>query len=118
MANQPAVVHDNHTPADCHLCHRHAIGIGIGFTNRNDTDPRWLCAECALIIEDIRRIKRMDAYELRARAGGMEAAGPLVEEFGADLGEWSEEQVLMFCGAIWEGCALELRRLIRTEAPF
>lgn len=105
-----------HDPADCHVCGMHAIGIG--FSARNPEDVRWLCAECSLILDDIKRIKRMDAYELRARSGGMDAAGPLVEEWGADLGEWSEEQVLQFCGVVWKGCANELRRLIRTEAPF
>ncbi|RWN51411.1 MAG: hypothetical protein EOS04_24380 [Mesorhizobium sp.] len=110
---------DEHTPADCHFCGKHAIGIGIGFTSQRDKDPKWLCAECGLILEDFKRIKRVDAYELRARQGGMDAAGPLVEEWGADLSEWTEEQVLMFCGRIWDGCAAELRRLVREQAvPF
>ena len=108
----------NTDPADCHVCGKHATGIGIGFTTPRDKDPRWLCVECSLMIEDIKRVKRMDAYELAARAGGMDAAGPLVEEFGTDLGAWSEEQVLFFCGRIWDGCADRLRQLIRTEAPF
>jgi len=108
----------NHDPADCWWCGQRATGIGIGFTTARDTDPRWLCMDCAPLAEDIRRVKRPDAYKLKARAGGMDAAGPLVEEWGTDLGEWSEEQVLMFCGRIWDGCAAELRRLIRTEAPF
>jgi hypothetical protein len=105
-----------HIPADCHFCGKHAIGLGIG---PNPKDPRWLCAECSLILEDFKKIKRADAYEIRARQGGMAAAGPLVEEWGSDLAEWSEEQVLMFCGTIWDGCAAELRRLVRDgSAPF
>lgn len=107
-----------HDPADCHVCGKHAIGLGIGFTNPRDKDPRWLCAECALIVEDIRKVKRMDVYELRARQGGLDAAAPLVDEFGPDLSTWEEDQILIFCGTIWDGCAAELRRLIREDAPF
>lgn len=107
-----------HTPADCHVCGMHAQGVGFE-PKRKGEEPRWLCGECLLIIEDIRRMKRPDPYELKARAGGMEAAGPLVEQWGSDLGEWDEEQVLQFCGTIWKGCAAEMRRLIREgEAPF
>lgn len=101
-------------PADCHICGRHAIGVSA-----HDKPPRWLCKECIDIIEHIRSAKRLDPYELKARAGGVDAAGPLVAEFGPDLSQWEEEQVLMFCGAIWKGCADELRRLIvNQEAPF
>lgn len=106
---------DIHTPADCHVCGRHAIGVGIHQRDGN----RWLCRECADIVEYVRSAKRLDAYELKARAGGVEAAAPLVQEYGPRLDEWEEEQVLMFCGAIWRGCADELRRLIKSgEAPF
>lgn len=107
---------NNLEPDACHVCGRHAIGLGIG---RLPNDPRWLCRECADIVEYVRSAKRLDAYELKARAGGVEAAAPLVAEYGPRLDEWEEEQVLMFCGAIWKGCADELRRLIKSgEAPF
>ena len=113
--NSPA----DHDPADCSVCGFHATGIGLGLASKNDKDPRWLCVECIGIIEDLRKVRRMDPYELKARAGGMNAAGPMVAEFGTDLSEWDEEQVLMFCGAIWKGCATELRRLVRMgEAPW
>lgn len=105
---------DHHTPADCHICGQHATGIGLS----GKPPYKWVCVECSLIIEDIRKVKRMDAYELQARAGGMEAAGPLVDEWGSDLAEWDETQVLMFCGAIWKGCAARIRQLIREGAPF
>lgn len=108
-----------HDPADCHVCGRRATGIGIGFAHSRDKDPRWLCEECALILEHIKDVRRMDPYELKAREGGMDAAGPLIEEYGSDLAEWSEEQVLMFCGTVWRGCADRLRELIRAgEAPW
>jgi hypothetical protein len=104
-----------HDPADC-ICGRRAIGIGI---DRRGSSPQWLCHECSLLIEDIKRIRRFDPYEIKAREGGMEAAGPLVEEFGSDLAEWTEEQVLLFCGVVWKGCADRLRHLVRAgDAPF
>lgn len=106
-------------PAECCFCGQRAIGVGAGFTSPKDKDPRWLCLECSMMVDDIRRLRRPDAYKLKAREGGMDAAGPLVEEFGADLGEWSEEQVLMFCGAVWDGCSRRLRELVRDDAaPF
>lgn len=109
----------NDEPADCHICGKHATGIGLGFTNPRDKDPRWICAECVPLLEQIRMIRRMDPFELKARSGGLEAAAPLVEEFGPDLSAWDEEQALRFCGAVWDGCARELRRLIRNgDAPF
>ncbi|MBX4941154.1 DUF6511 domain-containing protein [Rhizobium binae] len=87
--------------------------------NKPSDDPGYLCGECILLIEEIKRVRRMDPYELAARHGGMDAAGPLVEEFGARLDEWSEEQVLIFCGTIWQGCADRLRELIRKgDVPF
>lgn len=72
-----------------------------------------------MAFDDLSRIKRPTAYELKAREGGMEAAGPLVQEYGSDLSQWEEDQVLMFCGAIWRGCADRLRELVRNDdAPF
>ncbi|MBX5010875.1 hypothetical protein HJB67_13010 [Rhizobium lentis] len=72
-----------------------------------------------MLIKEIKRVRRMDPYELAARQGGMDAAVPLVEEFGARLDEWSEEQVLIFCGTIWQGCADRLRQLIKAgDIPF
>ncbi len=107
--------HVGDTPAVCRCCGRHATGIGIGINK----DPGYMCGECILLAEEIRRVRRMDPYELAARAGGMDAAAALVEEFGSDLADWSEEQVLIFCGTIWQGCADRLRELIRKgDIPF
>jgi hypothetical protein len=102
-----------HDPADCFICGRHAIGVGF------DKPTRYLCAECVPLIEYVKDIRRWDAYEIKARAGGMDAAAPLVEKFGSDLGEWTEEQVLQFCGTVWRGCADRVRKLVRDgDAPF
>lgn len=121
MTQPNAVAHnspDPYTPTDCHVCGRHAQGVGFE-PKRKGEEPRWLCAECLLIIEDIARVRRFDPYELKARAGGMEAAGSFIEAHGPDLSEYTEEQALMLCGVIWKGCADEMRRLIRSgDAPF
>lgn len=97
------------------FCGRHAIGVGIG----NPNAPVWLCQECSLMIDEIKRVRRPSAYELAARAGGMEAAGELIDKWGGDLSEYTEEQALMLCGAIWKGTCDRLRQLIREEgSPF
>ncbi|RJG46522.1 hypothetical protein D3Y55_21245 [Mesorhizobium sp. DCY119] len=70
-------------------------------------------------MEYIKNVRRRTPYELKAREGGVEAAGPLVEEYGPDLSAWSEEQVLIFVGTVWQGCADRMRSLIRDDqAPF
>ena len=110
--------HVNDTPAVCNCCGRHAVGIGIGLSKPTD-DPRYLCKECVLLVEQIKNMRRPDLYEMQARKGGMDAAAGLVEEFGSDLANWEEEQILRFVGAIWFGCADRLRELVRDgHAPF
>ncbi len=103
-----------HTPTTCHVCGRHAVGVG--FSN----PPRWLCHECADILEHIKSVRRFDAYELKARQGGVEAAGAYLKEIGkTDLAEFEAEEAEILCGRIWKGCADELRRVIKAgEAPF
>lgn len=103
-------------PADCHVCGRHAIGVGIHQRDGN----RWLCRECADIVEYVRSAKRLDVYELKARAGGVEAAGEYLRGLGkTDLAEFEEEEAEILCGKIWRGCADRLREIIRNgDAPF
>jgi hypothetical protein len=104
-----------HDPTTCHVCGRQAVGIGIGDLR----DPKWICAECVPLIDYIKSARRPTAYEIKAREGGMEAAAPLVKEYGPDLSEWTEDQVLMFVGACWRGTADRIRDLIRNqEAPW
>ena len=110
--------HVNDTPAVCHCCGRTPTGIGIGLTTPRE-DPKYLCRECLMLVEQIQRVRRFDPYEKEARRGGMDAAGPLVEEFGSDLSEWTEDQIMIFCGAIWRGCGDRLRELVASkETPF
>ena len=111
--------HVDGTPAVCFSCGKHAIGVGIGALKRAADDPRYLCAECLLIAEQIKHVRRWDAYESQAVLGGMDAAGPLVEAFGSDLAEWDEGQVRQFIATVWRGCAYRLRELVRSqEVPF
>lgn len=106
------------TPADCHVCGLHAHGVGLAPDRRGDP-IRWLCVECSLLLEDIKKIKRMDAFELAAREGGVEAADSVIEAYGTELADYTDEQAAMLAGAIWKGCAARLRGLIRDgEAPF
>lgn len=105
-----------HDPSVCNVCGRHAVGIGIGDAGK---DPRYLCRECVTLIERIRSVRRWDPYEIKARQGGMDAAGEVIERYGSDLGEYSEDQALELVGAIWRGCADELHRVLENrEAPF
>jgi hypothetical protein len=106
-----------HIPADCHFCGKHAIGLGIG---PNPKDPRWLCAECSLILEDFKKIKRADAYEIRALDGGDASAENYCADIGkTDMADMDDLERRMLWKAVWDGCANELRRLVRNqEAPF
>lgn len=96
-------------------CGRLAHGIGVG----NPNNPVWLCKECAVTIDDLTAIKRPSPYELKAREGGMEAAAAIIEAYGTDLGEYTEEQALELVGACWRGTAARIRELVKSnEAPF
>ena len=106
------------TPDICDICTRQATGLGLA-PDRRGQPIRWLCQECTTLLEFVHSIKRPSVYELAARTGGMDAAGPLIEEFGSDLGEYTEEQALRLVGAIWRGCADRMRELVREgSAPF
>lgn len=103
----------------CHVCGFTGCGIGLGFTTPRDKDPRWLCISCAAMVEDIKKVKRMDIYEMRAREGGVEAAADVIAAYGTELSEYTDEQAAMLAGAIWKGCAARLRELVRgNDAPF
>jgi len=72
-----------------------------------------------MLIEDIKKVKRMDAYERKAREGGVESAAPVIAAYGSHLEEYTDEQAAELAGVIWTGCARRLRELIRDGgAPF
>lgn len=99
----------------CHICQRQAVGIGIG-----SRPIRYLCTECSLIADRVRDCRRLNAYELKARAGGLKAAGELLDKIKkTDLAEFDEAEALMLCGAIWQGCGDAMREmLVNGDAPF
>ncbi len=60
-------------PDQCHVCFRHAVGLGV----QEHKEPiRWLCKECADIAEHIRSRRRLDPYELRALDAGVSQSVP------------------------------------------
>ena len=103
----------------CHVCGvEKSIGIGIGFTSNKDKDPRWVCAECSLILEDIRRIKRMDAYEHAALTAVDAIAGDFAAEHGTDMAQMDELTRRMLWKTIVQGYGNALRAEIREGVPF
>lgn len=108
-----------HEPTTCHVCGvGRAIGIGIGFTSNRDKDPKWLCAPCSLMIEDIRRIKRMDAYEHKALDKVDEIAGEYAADHGTDMAAMDDLTRRMLWKTVVQGYGAALRDAIRNQAPF
>ena len=106
-------------PTNCAICTTgRAIGIGIGFTSALDKDPRWVCADCSLIIEDIRRIKRMDAYEHAALTAVDAIAGDYAAEHGTDIAQYDELTRRMLWKTVVQGYSNALRAEIREGVPF
>lgn len=106
-------------PTNCAICTTgRAIGIGVGFTHSRDKDPRWLCVDCSMLIEDIRKIKRMDAYELRALDKVDEIAGDYAAEHGTDMAAMDDLTRRMLWKTVVQGYGNALRDAIRKEAPF
>jgi len=99
----------------CHVCFRHASGIGV----QEGKEPiRWLCKECADIAEHIRSSRRLDPYELRALDAGVEAVGEFLQSIQkTDLAECDELEARMLVKAAWEGCGRGMRESLK-EAPF
>lgn len=111
---QPNYEHD---PADCFVCRRHAVGLGI---QQPRQDPRWLCAECSLIAENIRNIRRFDPYENRALAAVDDVAGDYCASLDkTDMAAMDETERLMLWRTVVQGFGDEVRRLIRNgDSPF
>lgn len=99
----------------CHVCFRHAVGLGV----QEHKEPiRWLCKECADIAEHIRSRRRLDPYELRALDTGVEAVGEFLHSIQkTDLAECDELEARMLVKAAWEGCGRGIREALK-EAPF
>lgn len=109
-------VADNGDPTTCFCCGMRAVGIGIS----NASDPQYLCKRCLVAIDDYKKIRRLDDYELKALDGGVDAIGDWIAEHGVtDLAHFDELMQRMLVKHAWEGCASRLRKLISEgEAPF
>jgi hypothetical protein len=91
----------------------------VGFQKKGDSDPRWLCGECAPLVSAIRSIRRFDTYELKAIDGCVEAVGEFLTERGVtDLALLDELDARMLCKRVVIAFGDTLRRLLRSEAPF
>lgn len=102
----------------CHCCETNRA-IGIGFAGRTTKDNRWFCAECALILEDIKRIKRMDAYQLKALDKVDDIAGDYAAEVGlTDMAAMDDLTRKMLWKTVVQGYSAALRDAIRNDAPF
>jgi hypothetical protein len=103
-------------PTVCHCCGRRAIGIGIAPKG----DPAYVCGECILLVEELRKVRRLDLYELAALDGGIDAVGEYIAEKGiTDLAFMDELDQRLIVKAAWMGCVDRLRKLLRDGgAPF
>jgi len=110
-------------PTCCHCCGRRADGIGLGtdrLQKRAKDDPRFVCAQCAVVVGRLSNTRRLDMFELRALDGGVDAVGDYVATVGlTDLSLYDELQQRMLVKAAWQGCADALRRELEAgNAPF
>jgi hypothetical protein len=118
LPHTPTVDKDGN-PTTCFVCARHAMSIGIGNIGRGE-DPKYLCSECLLIVENVRAARRMDAYELQALDAGIEAVGDFINDIGGktELADFDELEQRMLVKAAWEGCARGVRKAIAEGVPF
>ena len=115
-----APTHVENTPAVCHCCGRHAQGVGIG-DGKPGSDPKYLCAQCVGIMQQLRHIRRMDPYELEALDGGVDAVGDYIESLDGktELADYDDLERRMLVKAAWQGCADRLREIVREKGvPF
>lgn len=113
---QPTVDPATRFPTTCYCCGRHAHGAGIGNPQQ---DPRFLCPECLLMLDQIKSIRSWLPLERAAVSRAVDAVGPFVQRHGSDLSQWEEDTAEEFIRAIWGACADGLRGVIRDrEVPF
>lgn len=103
-------------PTTCFCCGMRAVALGI---NPKPGDPQYLCRRCIVAIDDYKKIRALDQYELAALDGGVDAVGDWIAErgIGTELSVYDELDQRMLVKAAWEGCARRLRELLK-EAPF
>jgi hypothetical protein len=113
-------------PADCWICRRRAIGVGIGPPDDDKwaKNPRWICIECTEIAREARNMRNMDPYELIARRDASDKAGAFLDtlaegEGKSDLADLSEEEWLKFWDVGLKEFGASIRRQVQEgSAPF
>lgn len=105
-------------PTVCHVCRRHAIGVGLEPARKGEP-PRYLCAQCLDILEYVHSVRRMDPYELKAIELVDDIAGEFVGGLGkTDMAEMDEGERRALWKCVVVGFGDSIRRLIRSEMPF
>nr|WP_037135889.1 DUF6511 domain-containing protein [Rhizobium leucaenae] len=93
--------------------------VALGVAPNPKPDPQYLCRRCIVAIDDYKKIRRLDDYELAALEGGVDAVGEFIASKGnlTDLSLYDELDQRMLVKAAWEGCARGLREALKS-APF
>lgn len=108
-------------PTCCYVCGMRAVALGVNPTYKKPTDdPHFICKRCAMAIDDYKKIRRLDDFELQALDGGVDAVGEYLDGIGIyDLSLLDELGARMVVKAAWEGATSRLRKLLNEgSAPF
>lgn len=106
-------------PTTCFCCGMRAVALGIN--PRPAPDPHYICKRCIVAIDDYKKIRALDQYELAALDGGVDAVGEWIAErgIGTHLEDYDELDQRMLVKAAVVGFAERLRKLISEgSAPF
>lgn len=103
-------------PDSCTICRRHAIGIAVGPANA----PKWLCAECVVLVGEIRKLKSLDPYEEIAVGDCVDAIGEWLADIDkTDLAEFGPDEQRYLVELTVRSFGDSLRRQLRAgAAPF
>ncbi|RWX20555.1 hypothetical protein EHH54_41115, partial [Rhizobium leguminosarum] len=66
-------------PTTCFCCGMRAVALGV---NLQKGDPQYLCRRCVVAIDDYKKIRRLDEFELVALDAGVDAVGEWIAEDG------------------------------------
>ncbi|MDK4727451.1 hypothetical protein [Rhizobium phaseoli] len=116
MSFTPTVDADGN-PTTCLCCGMRAVSLGVNPNPKQD--PGYLCKRCIVAIDDYKKIRRLDDFEIKALDAGVDAVGEWIAENGGltELAHYDELMQRLLVKAAWEGCARGLRAAL-AEAPF